>query len=51
MRGTQPRALGGGLTDGMASAATVCVRGARRDSARAEWIGVRIGGAGPGRRR
>ena len=50
MRGTQPRALGGGLTDGMASA-TVCVRGARRDSARAGWIGVRIGGAGAGRRR
>ena len=50
MKGMQPSALGGGLIDGMASA-TVWVRGARRDSARAGWIGVRIGGAGAGRRR
>ena len=50
MRGAQPRAPGGGLTDGMASA-TVCACGAGRDSARAGWMGVRIGGAGAGRRR
>ena len=50
VRRTRPRALGGGLTDGMASA-SVCARGARRDSARAGRMGVRTRGAGAGRRR
>ena len=47
---SQPRAPAGGLTDGMASA-TVCWCSARRVSASAGWMVIRVGGAGIGRRR